>query len=64
MKDQGQLIGRYRSNVVGIIAGFLFILAAILLFEAIRAFFGKVVPYKPGSAKETLGPGFKGGNPG
>jgi carbon starvation protein len=35
-----QLVGQYRSNVVGIIAGFLFILAVILLVEAIRAFFG------------------------
>jgi carbon starvation protein len=56
-----QLIGQYRFNVVGIIACFLFILAAILLFEAIRAFFGKAVPYSPASAEEAPGPGFKGG---
>jgi carbon starvation protein len=41
-----QLVGRYRSNVVGIIAGFLFILAVILLVESIRAFSGRAVRKK------------------
>lgn len=41
-----QLVGQYRSNVVGIIAGFLFILAVILLFEAIRSFSGRAAPGK------------------
>ncbi|MFH1756153.1 MAG: carbon starvation CstA 5TM domain-containing protein, partial [Candidatus Latescibacterota bacterium] len=39
-----QLIGQYRMNVVGVIAGSLLILAVTLLCDAVRTFFGKRIP--------------------
>ncbi len=58
-----QLVGQYRSNVVGVIAGFLFILAVILLFEAIRAFFGKAASHTMEAAQEALGRDSRAGKP-
>ena len=56
-----QLVIKEGFNVIGVIAGCLFVLALVLIVEAVRAFRGEVVrdaPTAPGDGPE---PGFEGG---
>ena len=55
-----QLVLKEQFNVIGVIAGLLFVLALVLIVEAVRAFGGKIVS---DDALEDDGttPGFEGG---
>ena len=50
-----QLVLRERFNVIGVIAGLLFVLAIILIIESVRAFRGDIIEDTPTAASELSG---------